>query len=103
MWSFLANIATSFLGWYAGSPLARDVVKTVVTDLKEEGQRILPIAVDAIKGVAADQNLSSKGKFDFVCNKIALEVPAVQTSLTNSLVELAYRTLRQDPNVPEVE
>ena len=103
MWSILANLAAGCLGWYTKSPLAKEIVSTVVQDLKDEGARVLPIAIDAIKSVASDDSLTGRGKFDYVAATIAAQVDDVGASVANSLINVAYRALKEDPDVPEVQ
>ncbi len=103
MFSMLANLATSFLGWYVRSPLAKQIVATVVSDLKSEGQRVLPVAIEAIKVAAEDANLTNKGKFDYVVGTVIAQAPSVEHNLVNGLIDLAYRTLKNDPEVSEVQ
>lgn len=103
MWSFLANLAANFLGWYAGSPYAQKMVKQVVTDLKTEGAKMLPVVIDSIKEVATDDSLSTKGKFDYVANKVVASGIDAGASMANSIIDLTYRTLKNDPTVPEVQ
>jgi hypothetical protein len=103
MWGFIANLATSFLGWYASSPMARQIVNQVVADLKNEGARVLPVAIAAIKEVATDNGRTAHGKFSYVANAVAVEIPTAQANMTNSMIDLAYRVLKNDPSVPEVQ
>jgi len=102
MWNFLINISARIISAYSGSPFAKQMVATLAEDLKSEGQRLLPTIVESIKEAAGDDKLSANGKLAFVTVKTMNEVPTVAKSLVNSLIDLAYRTLKNDPNVPEV-
>jgi len=103
MWSILVSIATKILVAYAGSPMSQQIIKTVVNDLKTEGQRILPTIIDSIKEVASDENLTGRGKFDYVANKLIGTAPDVAKTVSNNLINLAYAALKADPTVPEVQ
>ena len=102
MWSILANLAISFLGSYVSSPMGKQIINQLVTDLAKEGSRILPIAIESIKEIATDPKLTSKGKFNYVANKVTKEAAEVPKSLYGPMIDLAYRVLKNDPNVPEV-
>jgi hypothetical protein len=99
MWLWLVNIA----GWLSGNPFIKQLIETLVADLKDEGARILPIAVDAIKTAAGNNQMSGKEKMASVINTVVAQAPNVEKSVINATVNLAYRTLQKDPNVPEVQ
>ena len=103
MWSILVSLSVRILASYTGSPYAQQIVKQVVTDLANEGQRILPTIIDSIKEVASDENLTGRGKFDYVTNKLIGTAPGVAKTVSNNLINLAYAALKADPTVPEVQ
>ena len=56
------KLLQKLMAWYYGSPLAKSMVQGMLTDLKEQGERILPIVESAIKTAALSETMSGKEK-----------------------------------------
>ena len=102
MWNILINIATKILAYYTGSPYAQQILNQVVVDLATEGQKAVPLIIDAVKDAAADDKLSAKEKFNTVANTVLAQAPAMGRSVVTSLVNVTYQALKNDPTVPEI-
>jgi hypothetical protein len=102
MWNILVNLALKILAYYTGSPYAQQILNQVVIDLAMEGQKAVPIIIDAVKEAATDDKLSAKGKFDMVANTVLAQAPSMGRSVVTSLVNVTYQALKNDPTVPEV-
>jgi hypothetical protein len=83
--------------------MSQQIIQTVVNDLKTEGQRILPTIIDSIKEVASDENLTGRGKLDFVANKTIAIAPDIAKTVSNNLINLAYAAMKADPSITEVQ
>ena len=99
MWGFLLNLA----GWLSKDVFVQQLVHTLIDDLKQAGQKMLPVVVDAIKKAAVDKALSGPEKMKSVLATVQTQFPDVEKSVVDSTVALAYRTLKVDPKVPEVQ
>ena len=97
------KLLQKLMAWYYGSPLAKSMVQGMLTDLKEQGERILPIVESAIKTAALSDTMSGKEKLASVVDAVAAQAPAVERSLITATVTSAFRVLQKDPNVPEVQ
>ena len=97
------KLLQKLMAWYYGSPLAKSMVQGMLTDLKEQGERILPIVESAIKTAALSDTMSGKEKLASVVDAVAVQAPAVERSLITATVTSAFRVLQKDPNVPEVQ
>ncbi len=102
MWNFIVSLCVKILAAYTGSPYAQEIVRQVVVDLANEGKKSVPVIVDAVKEAALDDNLTSRGKFDYVSGKLVVEAQGIGRSVADSLVTYVYRALKNDPAVPEV-
>ena len=97
------KLLQKLMAWYYGSPLAKGIVAGMLTDLKEQGERILPIVESAIKAAAANDTMSGKEKLSSVVDAVVAQAPTVEKSLITATVTSAFRVLQKDPSVPEVQ
>ena len=77
------------------NPAATLVIVSLIDDLKDEGGKLVGVAIANIKSVAGRDDLDNAAKFDVVFNAIKDQFPDAATSLVNTVVEAAYRSYMQ--------
>lgn len=77
------------------NPAATLVIVSLIDDLKDEGGKMVGVAIANIKSVAGRDDLDNAAKFAVVFNAIKDQFPDAATSLINTVVEAAYRSYMQ--------
>jgi hypothetical protein len=81
------------------SETVKKLIMSILQDMLDEGQKYLPIAIEAVKTAAARTDLDSGGKFDLACQLIKESFPDIPAALLNSIVENVYGMLKKDQEV----
>lgn len=97
MWTFL-SMALSYL---IGSPLVQAVALNVITDLVTHGKELVPIALEKIKEVAPNKDMTGTEKFAKVADSVSAEFPTIAKSALDTIIQSTYNAYA-NPNVKEV-
>ena len=95
MFQIIINAIKGLLNRIMADPLASVVIISLIDDLKDEGGKMLSIAVANIKSAAARSDLDNTQKFSLVFDAIQEQFPNAASSLINTVIEAAYRSYMQ--------
>jgi hypothetical protein len=96
--TFLAKIGLWFISLVT-SEAVKKLIMSILQDMLDEGQKYLPVAIEAVKTAAARTDLDASGKFDLACQLIKESFPDIPNSLLNSIIENVYGMLKKDQAV----
>jgi hypothetical protein len=71
---------------------------SVLKDLLDEGEKYLPVAIEAVKTAGARTDLDATGKFDLAAQLIKESFPDIPHALLNSIIENVYGMLKKEPD-----
>lgn len=95
MFDWIVSAIKALLNKIMANPAATMVIISLIDDLKDEGGKMIGVALANIKSVAGRDDLDNAAKFNMVFESVKEQFPNAATSLLNTIIEAAYRSYSQ--------
>ena len=91
MFNYLISMIRVLTNRLLGSQVLTTIIISLIEDFREEGDKMVSVALANIKSVSIREDLDNSHKFNMVFDAAKEQFPDAATSLLNTTIEAAFR------------